>query len=67
VTITVKKWLFFSGLALVIAYDVLIGIPDHVLFSFLLAALFLAIGDLNKRLEKVERGDAPAKRLDGLK
>ncbi len=63
------KWLWWAGVVLLILYDLVIGIPNRVATSILIAAIFWALGDLNKRIEKIElesvkRLDALAKRFD---
>ena len=67
---TTVNWLWWSGVVLLIAYDIVIGIPNRVFMAIMLIAVFLALGDLNKRLEAakraVERLDALAKRMDDL-
>jgi len=70
-TATSVNWLWWSGAALIIAYDMLIGIPNRVFMAILLMAVSWTLGDLNKRLEasereSVKRFDALTERLDGL-
>ena len=71
-TLTTLRWLCWGGLALLIAYDIVVGLPSRVFMSLLIAAILLAVRDLNKRLEVLELGlksdrfDALTKRFDEL-
>lgn len=52
-------------------YDLVVGIPNRVATSILIAVIFWALGDLNRRLEKLELEsvqhlDALTKRFDEL-
>jgi hypothetical protein len=71
VTATNLKWLWWAGVVVLILYDLVIGIPNRVATSILIVAIFWALGDLNKRLEKLElesvrRVDELTKRFDEL-
>jgi hypothetical protein len=68
-TATHIRWLGWGVIALLIAYDMVIGIPSRVFMFILLVLIFWALRDLNKRLEvleSTERFDGLTKRLDGL-
>jgi hypothetical protein len=61
--------LFWIGLVLLIAFDMIIGIPNRVFMAILLIGVFWALSDLNKRTESLERKseeDTLCKRLDEL-
>jgi len=58
------KWLWWGGIVLLIAYDMVIGIPSHVLLSILIVAILWALSDLNKHLEVLERKST--EQFDGL-
>jgi hypothetical protein len=70
-TATNVKWMWWGGIALVIAYDMVVGIPSRVFMSILMVAVFWILHDLNKRLEALElesteRSDGLTERLDKL-
>ena len=53
-TATTRNRLVWIGLVLLIAFDMIIRIPDRVIAAILLIAVFWALSDLNKRTEKLE-------------
>jgi hypothetical protein len=61
-TATHIRWLWWGVIALLIAYDIVIGIPSRVFMFILLVLILWALRDLNKRLEALESME----RLDGL-
>jgi hypothetical protein len=63
-TATNLKWLWWAGVVLLILYDLAVGIPNRVATSILIAVIFWALGDLNRRLGKLELGSV--QRLDAL-
>jgi hypothetical protein len=70
-TATKIEWLWGAVVLLLIAYDVVIGIPSRVFALILIALLIWALVDLNKRLEALEhksvgRLDELANRFDEL-
>ncbi len=68
-TATHLRWLWWGVMALLIAYDLVIGIPSRVFMFILLVLIFWALRDLNKRLEaleSMERLDGLTKRLDEI-
>lgn len=68
-TATTVNRLSWIAVVLLIAFDIIVGIPYRVFFAILLIAVFWALNDLNRRLEKLEKQlelAALSKRFDEL-